>query len=102
MSCKQCKLIISHCGWGGVMESINTETPILAFPFFGDQPTNANLIHKMGIGEILISTSFMPKRDKTYETPVFTQKILKEKVIKMLYNPNYYENIKKINNICKT
>lgn len=35
---------ISHCGWGGTLEFISTGTPLVAFPHFFDQFTNADLI----------------------------------------------------------
>lgn len=36
------KLFISHCGLGGLVESKARGVPVLGFPFFADQKTNAD------------------------------------------------------------
>jgi len=35
------KMFITHCGLGGMEESIFNGVPLLGMPFFGDQPLNA-------------------------------------------------------------
>lgn len=35
---------ISHCGLAGIYEAIYTGTPIVAYPFFCDQRSNAALL----------------------------------------------------------
>lgn len=32
---------VSHCGWNSVLESISMGMPMLAYPFFADQPINS-------------------------------------------------------------
>ncbi|XP_057981115.1 UDP-glucosyltransferase 29-like [Malania oleifera] len=42
--------IVSHCGWGSVMEAIETGVPIVAMPMQLDQPWNARLVEEIGVG----------------------------------------------------
>ncbi|CAK9181136.1 unnamed protein product [Ilex paraguariensis] len=35
---------LSHCGWNSLLEAITAGVPVLAFPKWTDQPTNAKLI----------------------------------------------------------
>ncbi|GLJ25432.1 hypothetical protein SUGI_0487030 [Cryptomeria japonica] len=45
-------LFMTHCGWNSTLESICSGVPMLAFPQWSDQPTNAKYIEehwKMGI-----------------------------------------------------
>ncbi|XP_051138736.1 zeatin O-glucosyltransferase-like [Andrographis paniculata] len=41
---------MSHCGWNSSMESISMGVPIAAWPMHSDQPRNAALIGKLGVG----------------------------------------------------
>jgi glucuronosyltransferase len=41
---EQVKLVITHAGWGGVMECLLAQKPMLCVPVFGDQPENAQLV----------------------------------------------------------
>merc|ERR1712226_897239 len=41
--------VVTHCGWGGCLEVINAGKPVLAFPFFGDQTHNAEMLIKAGM-----------------------------------------------------
>ena len=50
------KVVITHCGFGGVTECILAEKPMLALPMFGDQPSNASMLEKRGLGIILQSS----------------------------------------------
>lgn len=47
------KLVITHCGWGGIMETLIAGKPMVAVPFFGDQPQNAKLIQQRGLAELI-------------------------------------------------
>ncbi|EYC18395.1 hypothetical protein Y032_0027g1497 [Ancylostoma ceylanicum] len=47
------KAFITHGGYNSVQEAILTGTPLIAIPLFGDQPKNARLIERHGIGMIL-------------------------------------------------
>ncbi|CAN1323532.1 Phloretin 4'-O-glucosyltransferase [Linum perenne] len=35
---------VSHCGWNSTLESICLGVPVVGFPQFSDQPTNAKLL----------------------------------------------------------
>ncbi|XP_058735360.1 UDP-glycosyltransferase 84B2-like [Vicia villosa] len=38
---------ISHCGWNSLLETLITGVPVIAYPFWTDQPTNAMLIENV-------------------------------------------------------
>ena len=40
--------VVSHCGWGGVLETASAGKPVVSIPFFGDQPANAKLLRQHG------------------------------------------------------
>ncbi|XP_054786766.1 LOW QUALITY PROTEIN: UDP-glycosyltransferase 84B1-like [Prosopis cineraria] len=50
--CPQTKVLVhpatacflTHCGWNSVLEAITAGTPLIAYPQWSDQPTNAKLI----------------------------------------------------------
>jgi len=44
-------VVVTHCGWGGALETILAGRPIIAMPFCGDQPQNAQLLVTAGVGE---------------------------------------------------
>merc|ERR1712137_1331214 len=46
-------LVITHCGFGGLNESITAGKPIVATPFRVDQPMNAALAKERGMAEVL-------------------------------------------------
>ncbi|CAO2814893.1 unnamed protein product [Amaranthus hypochondriacus] len=42
---------LTHCGWNSVLETISVGVPIIAYPMWTDQPTNAKLlVDVLGIG----------------------------------------------------
>lgn len=45
--------VITHCGWGGLNETINAGKPIVATPFRADQPLNAKVAQKRGLAVVL-------------------------------------------------
>ncbi|KXN67514.1 glycosyltransferase family 1 protein [Conidiobolus coronatus NRRL 28638] len=47
------KLFITHAGLDSIYESVQSGTPMLAIPFFMDQPRNAVLIKEHGIGDYI-------------------------------------------------
>jgi UDP:flavonoid glycosyltransferase YjiC (YdhE family) len=47
------KLFMTHCGLDSIYEAIQSGTPMLAIPHFGDQPRNAVLIKEHGIGDYI-------------------------------------------------
>lgn len=46
-------VVVTHCGWGGMNETITAGKPIVATPFRGDQPLNAKVAKARGLCEIL-------------------------------------------------
>jgi UDP:flavonoid glycosyltransferase YjiC (YdhE family) len=44
------KAFVSHCGLNSLFEGLATGTPILAMPFGGDQPVNAQHVEDKGLG----------------------------------------------------
>jgi UDP:flavonoid glycosyltransferase YjiC (YdhE family) len=44
------KAFVSHCGLDSLFEGLATGTPILAMPFGGDQPVNAQHVEDKGLG----------------------------------------------------
>ncbi|KAI3427721.1 Glycosyltransferase [Psidium guajava] len=41
---------VSHCGWGSVMECMQSGVPIIAMPMQLDQPMNARMVGEVGVG----------------------------------------------------
>jgi len=44
---------LTHCGMGGTLEFINGSVPLVAWPHFADQHTNAELLERNGVAKIL-------------------------------------------------
>jgi glucuronosyltransferase len=53
----------SHCGVNSVYESIEAGVPILALPFFGDQPDNSARVQDAGAGLMLGSPHDIREED---------------------------------------
>ncbi|CEF70350.1 UDP-glucuronosyl/UDP-glucosyltransferase family-containing protein [Strongyloides ratti] len=70
------KLIITHCGYNSFQESISAGIPMLCIPLAGDQPRNAKLAERHGLGMILL------KSDVNEENII--------KSLKSIINDNYY------------
>lgn len=80
------RLFISHCGFGGVTESLFHGVPILAIPFFNDQHVNAKKIVEEGWAVLL-----------SYNT--ITNETLGAAIDEMLSNHTYYDKVKKLSTI---
>lgn len=52
------KVFVSHCGRNGLYEAIYNGVPIVALPFFGDQPRNAFMAARKGYGIKLNALTF--------------------------------------------
>lgn len=74
-------LFISHCGLGGVMQSLSRGTPILAMPIATDQPGVAARIHWSGVGRIV---------------RIFTSAHIKKLIHEILNGSKYQKAAKKI------
>ena len=51
------KVFLSHCGWGGVGDTISAGVPVLGYPGMSDQFQNANMLQHAGAG-ILLQNDF--------------------------------------------
>jgi len=76
---KDVAVVITHCGWGGMMETITAGKPIVAIPFFGDQPENSQIAKKKGFAEILTTKRLTAeevemKVRRVMETPTYSVK----------------------------
>jgi len=46
-------VVVTHCGFGGLNETIAAGKPLVALPFRADQPANAKLARERGLAEVL-------------------------------------------------
>ena len=51
------RVFLSHCGWGGVTDSVNAGVPVLGYPGMQDQFINARMLAEAGAG-IIIADDF--------------------------------------------
>lgn len=84
------KAVVSHGGWGGIMECLAAGKPILGAPFGADQPKNIETIVKKRIGLAL----FKPPLSLTFGKPVipkdlFEPELLGQKLDELINNPIY-------------
>ncbi|EDW28731.1 GL18788 [Drosophila persimilis] len=74
------RLFITHAGKGGIAEAQFHGVPMLAFPIFGDQPGNAELMAKSGFGLHL-------------DILTLTEDVLEETIRELLQNPTYAASV---------
>ena len=79
------KLFISHCGLLSTQEALWFGIPVLSFPIFDDQFQNAARLKRMQV-------------DETLSIINFTENELYETIKKLLEDPKYQTNMKKISN----
>mmetsp|Transcript_32198 Transcript_32198/g.44154 ORF Transcript_32198/g.44154 Transcript_32198/m.44154 type:complete len:551 (-) Transcript_32198:29-1681(-) len=60
------KVFLSHCGMGGMSDTMAAGTPVLAFPTMGDQKSNAVAIIQAKAG-ILLKDDFSDLKESTLE-----------------------------------
>jgi len=77
------KVVVTHCGWGGVSEIVAAGKPIVAVPFLGDQPGNAKHVEKLGTGLSLDVTKF-------------TSTQVRDTVTEVLINPKYATKMREL------
>lgn len=53
IQCPEVVAVITHCGWGGSMETLSAGKPMIACPFRGDQLFNARAFRKKGVASML-------------------------------------------------
>jgi UDP:flavonoid glycosyltransferase YjiC (YdhE family) len=89
------KFFVSHCGFGGVLESIRTGKPILCLPFFGDAHQNADLIVRANAGLYLhktsqSETSTLEKAQNYFTKSRFTAQEVEDKTRLLIQNDNEF------------
>jgi hypothetical protein len=84
------KLFMTHGGLDSIYEAIQSGTPMLAVPYFGDQPRNAALVKEHGIGDYI-------------EWPIDGDALINQKFINLLNpsNVNLKANIEQFKGISK-
>ncbi|XP_070133680.1 UDP-glycosyltransferase UGT5-like [Drosophila bipectinata] len=75
------KLFITHAGKGGTAESQYHGKPMLAIPFFGDQPGNAESLEKSGYGLTLVSSEL-------------NEENFRSSIVRILEDPSFTNNVK--------
>lgn len=95
----QCKLFLTHGGWGGLMEAAAAGKSVLCLPFFGDQPGNALLVERTGWGLSFPNQNVGPL-DAVKDPPDWTGKLksdeVREKATKILATPSFQEGAQKM------
>ncbi|KAH8378398.1 hypothetical protein KR093_011158, partial [Drosophila rubida] len=81
-------LFITHAGKGGITEAQYRGKPMLALPVFGDQPGNAIRMVNDGFG---LSLSLLTLEEQPF----------REKLLEVLENPQYAENVKTFSTLYK-
>jgi UDP:flavonoid glycosyltransferase YjiC (YdhE family) len=75
-----CKAFLTHGGWGGLMEGAASGVPVVALPFFGDQPENADMVVQKGWGLALPDQKVFPPPAGMKEPPEYTGRLTAEDV----------------------
>lgn len=90
---------MTHCGWGGCLEFIGAGVPAVTFPHFADQPVNSELFVENKAGILLHwkrRTAFDFESAATYKDPAFDHKKIHEVFTKILRDPQYKQNMKRL------
>ncbi|OQV17594.1 putative UDP-glycosyltransferase 84B1 [Hypsibius exemplaris] len=51
------KVFLSHCGWNSTLETLSYGKPVVAWPFFADQPMDADYLAGLGMAVRIPQTS---------------------------------------------
>ncbi|XP_045599230.1 UDP-glycosyltransferase UGT5 [Procambarus clarkii] len=73
------KVFITHCGLLGLQEAIYHATPLLALPIFSEQPRNAMVVKRSGLGHLL-------------QWEELTVDLVVDALTDIINNPKYKEN----------
>eukprot|EP00443_Scrippsiella_acuminata_P008812 CAMPEP_0115169124 /NCGR_PEP_ID=MMETSP0270-20121206/1108_1 /TAXON_ID=71861 /ORGANISM="Scrippsiella trochoidea, Strain CCMP3099" /LENGTH=505 /DNA_ID=CAMNT_0002581815 /DNA_START=33 /DNA_END=1549 /DNA_ORIENTATION=- len=93
------KVVITHCGWGGTLETLTASKPIVTIPFFGDQPANARLLVASGVGEYIGKIPIGTESSRNpYKPGDFTAETVATAVTKIMQNPSYKKAASKLMN----
>jgi len=95
----RCKAFLAHGGWGGTMEAAMSGMPVLALPFFGDQPTSAQLIESSGWGLSLPCQNALPSKSgstpPTYKGKLTAEEV-RAKMTRFVTEPSFAEKARTI------
>ncbi|KAL1453796.1 hypothetical protein WDU94_010109 [Cyamophila willieti] len=80
------KLFITQGGLQSLQEAVHYQVPMIAIPFFGDQPYNAGIIQRLAIGTVLQVDDISTDR-------------LMGQMRDILDNERYAENVKRVSKI---
>jgi len=91
-------VVITHCGWGGCLESISSAKPCVSIPFFGDQPGNAKLLQAAGVAEPIAPLPPFTSDEgaNTYKAGAFTAASVAKVVGQVLSDPTYAAKARKL------
>eukprot|EP00013_Stygamoeba_regulata_P006883 CAMPEP_0177633158 /NCGR_PEP_ID=MMETSP0447-20121125/2683_1 /TAXON_ID=0 /ORGANISM="Stygamoeba regulata, Strain BSH-02190019" /LENGTH=485 /DNA_ID=CAMNT_0019134789 /DNA_START=195 /DNA_END=1653 /DNA_ORIENTATION=+ len=78
-------VFISHGGLSSIAETVESATPLLVYPLFGDQPGNAARAYDSG---------FALKVDRARET--ISVEVFSERIASLFDDPSYLERIKEV------
>lgn len=92
------KAVITHGGWGGFLECLMCEKPMLCVPGFGDQPMNSELVQRKGLGLILRPQSF-GQMDKLLNEPNFTHQDLALKLNRLINDGSFLSSIRNMKSL---
>mmetsp|Transcript_14244 Transcript_14244/g.21636 ORF Transcript_14244/g.21636 Transcript_14244/m.21636 type:complete len:630 (+) Transcript_14244:112-2001(+) len=97
------KIFLSHCGMNSLNEAIIFSKPVLAFPRHGDQATNAQNTVDLGIGIMGVpaQTNEVEKQGDPRDISEMTPEHLASKLNRLVDDPSYLKNMKKIGGISK-
>ena len=92
------KLLISHCGLNSLQESLFAGVPIIGFPIFADQPSNAGKVVRKGFVLKLELKSFSVQElaaaiDEVITNPSYKAKV--EKASEIMKSERVYHRLKK-------
>ena len=80
----------------GTLECVVASKPIVAIPFFGDQPENANLLVGAGAGEYIGKVPAGGMDMNPYKEGDFTAMTVATAVTKIMANPDYTKAVAKM------
>jgi len=75
--------VITHCGWGATLETVQAGKPAVCLPSFGDQPGNAKILVSKGMAI-------------TLDIEAFTAKQLNDALADVLFMSSYREAAEKV------
>lgn len=96
--------VITHCGWSAVHECVAGAKPVLPLPFQADQPFNAELLLKNGMGARLAPTpeaNVDHSGGSAYKEGSLTAEQVEAAVREVLGNRSYQQRAEKLRAVSK-